>query len=110
MRTVFVKISPGTIKRQAQRLARVLFKEARSRDVWLLFPRITPLWVRLWRREYHVSLRTPNRRWKVSRNVCLERCRITWLNVYRVRRLCELEHGFSPALDGWDQKPFHFNE
>ena len=33
-----------------------------------------------------------------------------WLNVYRVRRLCELEHGYDPELDGFDQKPFHFNE
>ena len=55
-------------------------------------------------------MRTPNRRWRASRQVCLERCRITWLNVYRVRRLCELEHGYDPELDGFDQKPFHFNE
>ena len=42
--------------------------------------------------------------------MCLERCRITWLNIYRVRRLCELEHGYDPEMDGFDQKPFHFNE
>ena len=42
--------------------------------------------------------------------MCLERCRITWLNLYRVRRLCELAHGYDPELDGFDQKPFHFNE
>ena len=73
-------------------------------------PMITTKWIIGWRRQYQVSLRTPNRRWKVSRRVCLERCRITWLNVYRVRRLCELEHGYDPELDGFDQKPFHFNE
>ena len=42
--------------------------------------------------------------------MCAERCIITWLNVFRVRRLCELEHGYDPDLDGFDQKPFHFNE
>ena len=31
--------------------------------------------------------------------MCLERCRITWLNLYRVRRLCELAHGYDPELD-----------
>lgn len=39
-----------------------------------------------------------------------ERLQITWLNVYRVRRLCKLAHGYDPILEGWDQKPFHFNE
>ena len=52
----------------------------------------------------------PNRRWKVSRPVCLERCRITWLNVVRVRCLCLLAHGYDPVIEAWDQKPFHFNE
>ena len=40
----------------------------------------------------------------------VERCRITWLSVYRARRLCELEHGYDPELDGFDQKPIHLNE
>ena len=40
----------------------------------------------------------------------LERVRITWLNVIKVRRLCQLAHGYDPALEGFDQKPFHFNE
>ena len=39
-----------------------------------------------------------------------ERIRITWLNVYRVRHLCKLAHGYDPIMEGWDQKPFHFNE
>ena len=39
-----------------------------------------------------------------------ERVRITWLNVYRVRHLCKLAHGYDPIMEGWDQKPFHFNE
>ena len=46
----------------------------------------------------------------MSRAVCEERCRIIWLNVCRRRRLCELEFGYSPILEGFDQKPFHFNE
>ena len=48
--------------------------------------------------------------WKVSRPVLEERVRITWLNIIRVRRLCVLAHGYDPVMEGWDQKPFHFNE
>ena len=46
----------------------------------------------------------------MSRPVLEERIRITWLNVYRVRHLCKLAHGYDPIMEGWDQKPFHFNE
>ena len=79
-----------------------------KRQTTVKVPQITSVWVAGWRRQYQVSLRTPNRRWKVSRRVCAERCIITWLNVFRVRRLCELEHGYDPDLDGFDQTPFPF--
>ena len=55
-------------------------------------------------------MRTPNRRWKVSYSICCERCRIMWLDLYKVRRLCQLTFGYDPLIEGWDQKPFHFNE
>ncbi|MCP4239045.1 MAG: hypothetical protein GY772_00615, partial [bacterium] len=73
-------------------------------------PKITSRWLLLWRRQYGVSLRRPNRRWKVSRSVLAERLRIVWLNLVRVRELCLLAHGYDPDVDGFDQKPFHFNE
>jgi hypothetical protein len=40
----------------------------------------------------------------------LERLDITWLNVIRLRRLCLMAHGYDPAMEGFDQKPMHFNE
>jgi hypothetical protein len=46
-----------------------------------------------WRREYQVSLRLPNRRWKVKAWILHERLVITWLNVIRLRRLCYLAFG-----------------
>ena len=95
---------------QARLLRDEYMRVALSRQSKVQVPQITPTWLSAWRRQYHVSLRTPNSRWKVSRPTCLERCRITWLNIYRVRRLCELEFGYSPAMEGFDQKPFHFNE
>ena len=95
---------------QAKAMREKYMRATLKRQAKVQVPKITGVWVAEWRRQYQVSLRTPNRRWKVSRPVCLERCRITWLNLYRVRRLCELAHGYDPELDGFDQKPFHVNE
>ena len=68
------------------------------------------MWLLRWRKEYQVSLRLPNRRWKVKRWILLEGLIITWLNVFRLRRLCALAFGYDPAIEGFDQKPMHFNE
>ena len=72
---------------QAKAMSEEYMRAALKRQAKVQVPEITGVWVAGWRRQYQVSLRTPNRRWKVSRPVCLERCRITWLNLYRVRRL-----------------------
>ena len=33
-----------------------------------------------------------------------------WMTLVRIRTLCLLAHGYDPVMEGWDQKPFHFNE
>ena len=67
-------------------------------------------WLRRWRREYRVSLRKPNRRWKVPRAVLLERLRIGWCNVFRIRKFINLVHGYDPVQINFDQTPYHMNE
>ena len=47
---------------------------------------------------------------KVRHDVLTERLQITWLNVIRVRRLCQKCFGYDPIVEGFDQKPVHFNE
>ena len=51
-------------------------------------------WLLNWRKEYCVSLRRPNKRWKVPRPVLLQRLRIMWLNVIRLRTLALLIFGY----------------
>ena len=67
-------------------------------------------WLWKWRKDYNVSLRKPNKRWKVPRRVLLSRVRIMWLNLIRVRVLAYLSLGYEPEVDNADQKPFHLNE
>ena len=73
-------------------------------------PVISYHWLRLWRLEYGVSFRKPNRKWKVAGAVLAERLRITWENVYRVRQLAIRVLGYDLDQDNLDQSPFHMNE
>ena len=73
-------------------------------------PIVNHAWLKRWMREFHVSLRTPNKHYKVPKAVFLERVCITWENLLRLRQWCLLHTGEDPEVDGFDQKPFHMNE
>ena len=70
-------------------------------------PKITSHWLRDWRKEFHVSLRSPNKRWKVPRWIWKERVQIYWCNLLRLRRWVYRHKGYDPHIDSWDQKPVH---
>jgi len=100
---------------------RCLWDEAtRLRDLYVLeclrqgrpcdAPMITYKWLRAWRKEYGVSLRRPNQRWKVPRPVLKERLWIMWSNLLRVQTFLWLNFGYFAEIDGFDQKPMHVAE
>ena len=70
----------------------------------------TARWFSGWQREYGLSMRKPNRKYKVPKAVMAERLEIGWLNVARIRALCLAEFGYDPEIENWDQSPFHHNE
>ena len=55
-------------------------------------------------------MRAPNRKYKVPKSVLEERFVNWWMNLVRVRTLCEECHGYDPEMENWDQSPFHRNE
>ena len=67
-------------------------------------------WIQRFRKRHCISLRLPNKRWKVPMVVFKERLRILWCNLVRVRYAIFLIFKYWPDIDSWDQKPFHFNE
>ena len=84
---------------------------ATSQGVRAVVPKIEGSnWLWRWRKTYNVSLRQPNKRWKVPRRILLARLRIMWLNLIRVRCLAMLALGYDLEVDNADQKPFHLNE
>ena len=66
-------------------------------------PIINHKWLQRFRKEYGISLRLPNKRWKVSRGVFLGRLRITWLYAIRMRYWVWLATGELPeSIDNAD--------
>ena len=66
--------------------------------------------VKRWQIEYGLSMRAPNRKFKVAKPILEERLTIWWLNLARVRAFCEAVFGYDPDMENWDQSPFHHNE
>jgi len=51
-------------------------------------------WLWNWRKQYSISLRRPNKRWKVPKRVLLQHMRTMWLNFIRIRTLALLVFGY----------------
>ena len=73
-------------------------------------PQLSPAWWKGWRREYGLSMKHPNRRFKVQRVVLMQRLERGWLNVFRVRAACQALLGYEPEMENFDESPFHHNE
>ena len=56
-------------------------------------------------RQYRVSLRRPNRKYKVPSDMLEERLVIFWTNLARVRRFIELAKEYDPHMTSVDQTP-----
>ena len=67
-------------------------------------------WFARWQKEYGLSMRKPNRKYKVPKCVLEERLKLWWTSIFRIRALCVAIHGYDPELENWDQSPFHNNE
>ena len=73
-------------------------------------PVICAHWLRAWQIEYRISLRKPNRKYKVPKNVLGDRLQIFWRNLVRVRHLAVQLLGYDLDVINVDQSPFHVNE
>ena len=60
--------------------------------------------------EYRSSSRRPNRKFKVARRVVMERLRIFWTVVAKMRELTRRHFGYDPKCRNADQSPFQGNE
>ena len=104
------RISPGLVLKKARLLQQTRIAASLRNAVPAASSVIDYKWLQRWRYDHGVSLRCPNRKWKVAAEVLKERLQMTWLNVIRVRKLAAMVLGRDLAMDNFDQSPFHMNE
>ena len=73
-------------------------------------PKLTAKWWKQWRRDHGLSMRYPNRKYKVPLPLLEERLERGWLNIYRVRAAAYYLLGYDLEMENWDPSPFHHNE
>ena len=104
------RFTASMIKTKANQLLQEYCTQSLKAGRRPLVPQLRSRWFRGWRKEYGLSMRKPNRKYKVPKDVMAQRLEIGWLNVARVRALCLAEFGYDPEIENWDQSPFHHNE
>ena len=108
--SVCTRISPKFVMMKASALVDDYVKECLKKGVAPDPPRITNHWLSSWKRRYRLSLRRPNRKYKVQLAVLEERLQAFWLNLARVRKFAQMMYGYDPAITNCDQSPYHKNE
>ena len=105
--SVCTRISPKFVMLKASTLVDDYVKECLKKGVAPDPPRITNHWLSSWKRRYRLSLRRPNRKYKVPLAVLEERLQAFWLNLARVRKFVQMMKGYDPAMSNCDQSPYH---
>ena len=83
---------------------------ALTQGVTPVVPQLRARWFSDWRRRYGLSLRGPNRKYKVAKWLVSSRYETMILNVARVRAATAAIFGYDPHVLNWGQSPFHHNE
>ena len=104
------RFSRALMRQKAKQLLQDFCRESLMWGIKLQTVQLSPRWFHNWESEYGLSMRKPNRKYKVPKAVMAERLEVGWCNVARVRALCLATLGYDPEIENWDQSPFHNNE
>jgi len=108
--SVAARIPPRFLILKAKAMAEECLAEMRSRGEFIDLPTIGKHWLQRWRNYYGISLRKPNRKFKVKLATLRGRLKSMWLTASRIRALAECTLGHDLSIDGIDQKGIHMNE
>ena len=98
------------VKAQAEHFVAMYCAEQLKRGAKPKVPRLRSDWFADWRREYGLSMRLPNRKYKAPKWLVGQRLEVGWLNMARVRQACHDILGYDPEVWNFDQSPFYHNE
>ena len=109
-RKCLARFSRSIIRTKASQLLQVYLHECLIRGLVAKGVQLRSRWFKKWEREHGLSMKKPNRKYKVPKDVLAERLEIGWLNAVRVRALCLATQGYDPEFENFDESPFHNNE
>ena len=98
------------LRQKLKQLQKEYAKECLLQGVSCKLFRPTANWFRRWEKEYGLSMRKPNRKYKCSKALLAQRLEIFWITVFRIRALCVAACGYDPDMENFDQTPYHANE
>ena len=104
------RYTASMLKAQAEHFVAMYCAEQLKRGAKPKVPRLRSDWFADWRREYGLSMRLPNRKYKAPKWLVGQRLEVGWLNMARVRQACHEILGYDPEVWNFDQSPFYHNE
>ena len=107
---VAARIPAKVVLLKAKQIATEMVKHMRTAGCFIDLPVLDKHWLYRWKRDFRVSLRKPNTKYKCSRAVLRDRLRAMWLTNVRVRALAWFALGIDITIYGWDQKGIFMNE
>ena len=107
---MLARFTQSLLVTKAKQLVSEYCVEAMKRGIKPKVPQLRSRWWSKWRRAYGLSLKKPNRKYKVPQWLLQSRFETMIINVARVRAAAEELLGYDPHILNWDQSPFHHNE
>ena len=107
---VAARIPAKVVLLKAKQIGTELVKHMQKSGVFIDLPVLDKHWLYRWKRDFRVSLRKPNTKYKCSRSVLRGRLRAMWLTNVRIRALAWFALGIQMTIYGWDQKGIFMNE
>lgn len=107
---MLARFTQSLLVTKAKQLVSEYCVEAMKRGIKPKAPQLRSRWWSKWRRAYGLSLKKPNRKYKVPKWLLQSRFETMIINVARVRAAAEELLGYDPHILNWDQSLFHHNE
>ena len=107
---VAARIPSKVVLLKAKQVANEIVKHMQTSGYFIDLPKLDKNWLYRWKKEFRVSLRKPNTKYKCSRSVLRARLRAMWLTNVRIRALAWFAVGIDMTIYGWDQKGIFMNE
>ena len=107
---VAARIPAKVVLLKAKQVANEIVKHMQTSGYFIDLPILDKNWLYRWKKDFRVSLRKPNTKYKCSRCVLRARLRAMWLTNVRIRALAWFALGIDMTIYGWDQKGIFMNE